>query len=122
MEATFGLCLETRTKKIVVVEREFDAAATGDTPTLELAKRATLKTYPNPATNGRFTLEVNLPEPQAVSLKVYGVGSNVALDVKTGKGEAAYKFEYYLSQLPTGLYFILFETESGDQVHKLIIE
>ncbi len=121
MNASFGLCLENRTKTIVVVEREFNTAI-DDTPTLDLSKRITLKTYPNPATNGRFTLEVDMPKPEAISVKIYGVGSNVAIDVKTGEGKAAYEFEYNLSQLPTGLYFILFETASGDQVHKLIIE
>ncbi len=121
MNASFGLCLENRTKTVVVVEREFNTAI-DDTPTLDLSKRITLKTYPNPATNGRFTLEVDMPKPEAISVKIYGVGSNVAIDVKTGEGKAAYEFEYNLSQLPTGLYFILFETASGDQVHKLIIE
>ncbi len=124
MHATFGLCEETRTKTIIVVERTFvaEGGEDGTTTANGIDANIDLKTYPNPTPNGIFTMEINLPKVEDISVKIYGIGSNIPIDVKSVSGTDYYKLEYNLQRIPSGLYFILFETASGDQVHKLVIQ
>ena len=119
MKATFGLCSQVKTKTIVVIERTFEQDQSLQNTTKERTK---FRIYPNPTKNGKFTIAINMSKTQAVSLKVYGMGNNTVLNTKKGKEKKDYEFLYELSQLPGGTYFVLFETPSGDQVHKLVIE
>ncbi len=119
MKATFGLCQQVKTKTIVVIERAFEQDQSLQNTTKERTK---FRIYPNPTKNGKFTIAINMSKKQAVSLKVYGMGNNTVLSTKKGTEKKDYEFLFELSQLPGGTYFVLFETPSGDQVHKLVIE
>ena len=119
MSAAFGLCSQVKTKTIVVIERAFEEDQSLQNTT---KGRAEFRIYPNPTKDGRFTIAITMSKVEAVSLKVYGMGNNAVLNSKKAKEKKDYEFLYDLSQLAGGTYFVLFETPSGDQVHKLVIE
>ncbi len=116
-----GECEAFLTKKVLVLEREFDDPDTGNgsennnTPMIK-----DLVVYPNPST-GVFALEVELKEVSPISVKIFSLLSNDLIDYKTMSNESDYKVDYNLN-LMTGLYFVVLESGGERIVKKIIIQ
>ncbi|WP_108869781.1 T9SS type A sorting domain-containing protein [Aquimarina aquimarini] len=121
MQTYLGLCTAVTTKKVIVVEQEFEGGE-GEENTIEIQSYLDYKVYPNPTTNGRFKAEVHLSKPQDISLKIYNVINNTLIDYRKAEAKDTYTLEYDMSILPSGIYFILLETPTINQVRKLMIE
>ncbi|UZO79831.1 hypothetical protein NBT05_12815 [Aquimarina sp. ERC-38] len=119
IQTSFGLCTEVHSKTIFVVEKEF-GPNTEETNLPE--EQIEFMMYPNPTLDGKFTVAIELPYRQAVSCKMYGIANNTLLAVQKGTDKNKYEFKFDMDHLPSGTYFMLFETSSGSQVHKLILE
>ncbi len=119
-----GLCSDIKTKRIIVVEREFEEDDTNnDISGSEITAKFDYKIYPNPTRTGKFSVDVKLPEILPVSVKIFSVVNNNQVGAThKEEGKDRYVFDYDLSQLTSGIYFILLETSKGNQVRKLIIE
>ncbi|WP_271782727.1 T9SS type A sorting domain-containing protein [Aquimarina algiphila] len=118
-----GLCTATTTKTVIVVEKEIDGeGGEGDEDSVDIQSSIDYLVYPNPTTTGRFTVDVNLSKSQPINLKIFNIVNNTLIDSRAGDGNEEYTFEYDMSVLPSGIYFILLETSSASQVRKLIIE
>ncbi len=116
-----GLCSATQTKKVVVVEKEFDENEDENEDDESISSVIEYKVYPNPS-NGIFKVDVNLPKPLPISVKIFNMVNNNLIDSRNDQGKDAYIFDYDMSSLNSGIYFILLETNSGSQVRKLIME
>lgn len=111
-----GNCTANQTKKIVVVEGEY-----ANPDSTDLKKKFDLKIYPNPS-NGIFTVDVTLDKVMPAHIKVYNLTNNMIIDSKYEEGKDAYKFNFNLSGLPSGVYFVLVESQQGNQLRKVIIQ
>jgi hypothetical protein len=111
-----GNCTATQTKKIVVVEGEYT-----DPDSTDLKNKFDLKIYPNPS-NGIFTVDVTLDKVMPAHIKVYSLTNNMIIDSKYEEGKDAYKFNFSLSGLTAGVYFVLVESQQGNQLRKIIIK
>lgn len=111
-----GNCTATQTKKIVVIEGEYVNPESTD-----LKKKFDLKIYPNPS-SGIFTVDVTLDKEMSAHVKVYNLTNNVVIDSKHQEGKDAYKFDFSLSGLTSGVYFVLVESQQGNQLRKIIIK
>lgn len=119
-----GLCNATQTKRIVVLEKAFEEGVTEETdtasnnvPNIQLA----YSLYPNPSTNGTFNAEITLDAIYDISIKVFGLGSNVAMITERHEGRSNYTLSFDVSRFPSGIYFVLLETEGHSQIRKLVI-
>jgi hypothetical protein len=110
-----GNCTATQTKKIVVIEGEYI-----DPDSSDLMKKFDLKIYPNPS-NGIFTIDVTLDKVMPAHVKIYNLNNNLIIDSKYDEGKDAYKFNFSLSGLIPGVYFVLVESQQGNQLRKIII-
>ncbi|GAA4278344.1 T9SS type A sorting domain-containing protein [Aquimarina mytili] len=120
LQTNRGLCSATITKKVFVVDKEFeDDQAENNT---EIQSYIDYLIYPNPSNNGKFTVDVSLSEKKSISLKIFNMINNTLIDFREGKENDTYKFDYDMSSLTSGVYFILLETSSASQVRKLVIE
>jgi hypothetical protein len=111
-----GNCTATQTKKIVVIEGEYV-----DPDSTDLKKKFDLKIYPNPSI-GIFTVDVTLDKIMPAHIKVYNLNNNAIIDSKYEEGKDAYTFNFSLSGLTSGVYFVLVESQQGNQLRKIIIK
>ncbi|MEW7277096.1 T9SS type A sorting domain-containing protein [Aquimarina sp. 2201CG1-2-11] len=121
MQTYKGLCTEITSKKVIVIEKEFDEEG-GEGTTQDIESFIEYLVYPNPTNNGRFKVDINLSKSNAISLKTFNMVNNTLIDTKEGTGNDSYSFDYDMSLLPSGVYFVLLETPTASQVRKLIIE
>ncbi len=118
-----GLCTDFMTKQIVVVEKEFDEDDPDDsTQGLDDSAKFDYKIYPNPVSNGRFSVNITLPDVMSVSIKIFSMANNQLIRTHKEEGRDTYVLDYDLSGVTSGVYFVLLETEKGNQVRKLVIE
>ncbi len=113
-----GLCTDIRTKRVVVVEREYDQEE-GDKAQGAVAKFE-YRLYPNPTSNGRFSADIVLNDVLPISIKVFDMVNNHEVIYDHQEGSDHYVKEYDLSGVPTGIYFVLLETQGQSQVRKLV--
>ncbi|WP_433763338.1 T9SS type A sorting domain-containing protein [Flavobacterium ginsenosidimutans] len=111
-----GRCTSYQTKTILVTEGEYV-----DPDETDLQKKFDIKVYPNPS-NGIFTVDATLDKIMPASVKVYNLNNNVVIDSKSGNGQDTYSFNFSLNGLPSGIYFVLFESQQGTKLRKLIIQ
>ena len=78
--------------------------------------------YPNPTPNGQFSVDINLSKILPVSIKIFNMVNNNLVAHDRMEGRNAYVIDYSLSALPSGIYFILIETQGQSQVRKLVIQ
>lgn len=110
-----GNCTATQTKKILIVEGEYK-----NTDTV-VPKKFDLRIYPNPS-NGIFNVDVVLDKIMPAHVKVFNLTNNLIIDSKYEEGKDNYSFPFSLSGLIPGVYFVLFESQQGNQLRKIIIQ
>ncbi len=115
-----GLCKEVSTKKIIVLDQEFDDEIPSEDNAI-VGSMIDYLVYPNPTNTGEFMVSVNLSKPEDVSVKIYNMINNTLIDSRKGREKKTYEFEYNIP-LSSGLYFILLETSSSSEVRKLIVK
>lgn len=116
MNTKKGDCTAYQTKTILVTEGDFEE----NNPD-EVSKKFDLKIYPNPS-KGTFTVDVILDKVIPAHVKVYSLNNNVLIDSKTQDGKDNYLFNFSFNGLPSGVYFVLFESQQGSKLRKIIIQ
>jgi hypothetical protein len=111
-----GNCVATQTKTIIVTEGEYENP--DDT---NLQKKFDLTIFPNPS-DGHFTVDVTLDKIMPAHIKVYNLSNNQVIDSKYEEGKDKYSFNFSLNGLPSGIYFVLFESQQGNKLRKIIIK
>ncbi|CAA9200761.1 T9SS type A sorting domain-containing protein [Flavobacterium collinsii] len=112
-----GNCTAFQTKQVLVTEGEYE----DNNPDDETLKKFDLKIYPNPS-KGTFTVDVLLDKVMPAHVKVYNLNNNLLIDSKTQEGKDNYLFNFSLNGLPSGVYFVLFESQQGSKLRKIIIQ
>jgi len=113
-----GDCTAFQTKQILVTEGEFEENNPDEN---DPEKKFDLKIYPNPS-QGIFTVDVIMDKVMPAHVKVYNLNNNLLIDSKSQDGKDNYLFNFSLSGLPAGLYFVLFESQQGSKLRKIIIQ
>lgn len=116
MNTKKGNCTAFQTKSILVTEGDFEE----NNPD-EVSKKFDLKIYPNPS-KGTFTVDVMLDKVMPAHVKVYNLNNNMLIDSKTQEGKDNYLFNFTFNGLPSGVYFVLFESQQGSKLRKIIIQ
>ncbi|WP_300977056.1 T9SS type A sorting domain-containing protein [Flavobacterium sp.] len=116
MASKKGNCSASQTKKVLVVNGEYK-----DPDNTDAIKNFDLKIYPNPST-GIFTVDVTLDKVMPASIKIFSLINNSIIASKSENGKQAYLFDFGLSGLAPGVYFILFESQQGSKLRKIIIQ
>jgi hypothetical protein len=81
---------------------------------------AALDVYPNPAQDGRFTLDLNLPTRQDVQLRVRSVTGQLVYSSTLPRVQAT-KHALDLHQLPAGVYLLECRGAAGAQLHRRLL-
>ena len=111
-----GNCFQDYTKPVIVGEaRDLPDIGDADAPFL-----VDFVSYPNPTT-GVFHVDIALQKEATVSLRLFGLMSNVPLDDRQVHNASEYKLDYNINLAP-GIYFLLLETVKGSEIRKIIIE
>ncbi|GAA3769932.1 T9SS type A sorting domain-containing protein [Flavobacterium ginsengiterrae] len=116
INTTKGNCTAYQTKTVLVTEGEYEE----ENPDTQ-AKNFDLKIYPNPS-SGNFTVDATLDKVMPANVKVYSLNNNVLIDSKADNGKSNYLFNFSLNGLPSGIYFVLFESQQGSKLRKIIIQ
>ena len=116
MTSKKGNCTAFQTKKVLVIEGEYKNPDSTDA-----MKNFDLKIYPNPS-NGIFTIDVTLDKVMPASIKIFSLINNSIIASKSENGKQAYLFDFGLNGLAPGVYFILFESQQGSKLRKIIIQ
>lgn len=116
LNTTKGNCTAYQTKTILVTEGEYQ-----ENNPEEATKNFDLKIYPNPS-SGNFTVDITLDKIMPANVKVYSLNNNLLIDSKTDNGKTNYLFNFSLNGLPSGIYFVLFESQQGSKLRKIIIQ
>ena len=116
MTSKKGNCTAFQTKKVLILDGEYK-----DPESTDAMKNFDLKIYPNPS-NGIFTVDVTLDKVMPATVKIYSLINNNIIATKTENGKQAYFFDFNLSGLIPGVYFILFESQQGSKLRKIIIQ
>ncbi|OAZ05204.1 T9SS type A sorting domain-containing protein [Flavobacterium succinicans] len=116
MASKKGNCTASQTKKVLVVNGEYK-----DPDSTDAIKNFDLKIYPNPST-GIFTVDVTLDKVMPATIKIFSLINNSIIASKSENGKQAYLFDFGLSGLAPGVYFILFESQQGSKLRKIIIQ
>ncbi|MDX6181606.1 T9SS type A sorting domain-containing protein [Flavobacterium sp. Fl-77] len=111
-----GNCVATQTKTIMVTEGEYQNPDDTDAQ-----KKFDLKIYPNPS-SGKFTVDVTLDKIMPGHIKVYNLSNNQVIASKYEEGKDNYSFNFELNGLASGIYFVLFESQQGTKLRKIIIQ
>jgi Peptide-N-glycosidase F, C terminal/Secretion system C-terminal sorting domain len=82
--------------------------------------RAALDVYPNPAQDGRFTLDLNLPTRQDVQLRVSSVTGQLVHQAALPRVQAT-KHALDLHQLPAGVYLLSCRGQDGLELHRRLL-
>ena len=116
MTSKKGNCTAFQTKKVLVIEGEYKNPDSTDA-----MKNFDLKIYPNPS-NGIFTVDVTLDKVMPATIKIFSLVNNSIIASKSENGKQAYLFDFGLNGLAPGVYFILFESQQGSKLRKIIIQ
>ncbi|GHT03829.1 hypothetical protein AGMMS49525_09530 [Bacteroidia bacterium] len=81
----------------------------------------TVSPYPNPS-RGIFTVDIALREASDVKLALFAVASGICVDQRTATGNDAYKLNYNLQTLSTGVYVLIVTAGNERKQIKLVIE
>ncbi|RAK67937.1 peptide-N-glycosidase F-related protein [Hymenobacter edaphi] len=81
---------------------------------------AALDVYPNPAQDGRFTLDLNLPARQDVRVQVRSVTGQLVHQTTLAQVQAA-KRPLDLHRLPAGVYLLECRGQNGLQLHRRLL-
>ncbi|WP_025741310.1 T9SS type A sorting domain-containing protein [Aquimarina pacifica] len=76
-------------------------------------------TFPNP-NSGNFTISVSLAEESWISLRLFNLVSNTPLITQERSNSSNYTIDNSMN-LPSGIYFLLLETEKESQIRKIVI-
>ena len=116
LRAFEGNCFEDFRKPIIVGEaRVLPDVGDANTPFIK-----EFKTYPNPST-GVFEVDVELQEEATISLRMYSLDSNTAVDDRQAENASTYTINYNL-RLASGTYFLLLETSKGSEIRKIVMQ
>lgn len=116
MTSKKGNCTAFQTKKVLVIEGEYK-----DPDSTDAIKNFDLKIYPNPS-NGIFTIDVTLDKVMPATIRIFSLNNNSIIASKSENGKQAYLFDFGLNGLAPGVYFILFESQQGSKLRKIIIQ
>ena len=116
--ATSGLCDTYITKYFTVLEREFTDE---DTTTTSIKHFVDYSSYPNPVTEGIFNVTVNMDRPARVNLRLFSMQNNTTILRRSGDLLQEYDFEIRLNGTPSGIYFLLLETQGQSHVRKIVV-
>ncbi|MBX7240604.1 MAG: T9SS type A sorting domain-containing protein [Bacteroidia bacterium] len=72
-----------------------------------------LKVYPNPTSNGIFTLEFNFNNEEEITVRIYNLIGKEVLSEKTTSSSGVYDKTVNLSDYPKGIYIV--EISNGSQ-------
>jgi hypothetical protein len=95
-----------------------DTVALPDPPAVEALEAIA---YPNPATLGQFTVEINLPKPTPVQITVFNLVGQI-MDRKTLTAAACQQVYFYTGNYSTGLYLVHIAAGKQTKILKLLVK
>ncbi|TWI01150.1 putative secreted protein (Por secretion system target) [Flavobacterium tiangeerense] len=111
-----GNCTAFQTKTVLVLEGEYK-----DPDTTDAMKNFDLKIFPNPS-DGIFSIDITLDKVMPATVKIFSLINNSIIASKSENGKQTYTFDFNLSGMIPGVYFILFESQQGSKLRKIIIK
>jgi hypothetical protein len=93
--------------------------SSGGTPTTGLIKSATA--FPNPTTEGKINLKVELNEAADIRVRLISLSGNYIEKDFTGEGKDVYDYEILLDGLARGVYFLVLEVKNEKRVIRIVV-